>query len=199
MKRKPTKQKDQVALSVAAAKLKIITSTYGATKALDLLMKKSPRGHLSDADSDEVIFGAFLMFGPDVSKHPTFREFIRERSLTALAAGDGNFFIRLGRAMKANPNVSEGKLPDKVDMLLVMGWLPKAGQKFGLCDFTDSALTDFCIIALNDENLTEDSVCKRRQRLGLKKPRKPSINGVKVANRKGGYSITQLLVDKSAH
>jgi hypothetical protein len=144
---------------------------------------------------DESIFGAFKILGPDfLDTHDEQRKILQQRTAKAVADKDGNFLIRLGRAMQGEPNQPSF---DKLDLWLVGAWLPQRKGMFGLCDCTDDALADYLRLATGrekldakgKEQLTFEAVVKRRQRLGLVKSHKPAVTRVRIINGKAVYSF----------
>jgi hypothetical protein len=92
----------------------------------------------------------------------------------ARASGDKKFFVRLGRALQEQAKCGPEDFDlDKLDFVLVEWWIKGPQGQLGLCRLTDEALTEFCVLALNQKNLTMAAVRKVRQRWGLKKGPKP--------------------------
>ena len=95
---------------------------------------------------------------------------------------DGNFLIRLGRTIKEAKTGLEPQF-DKLDELLCRFWPPQRDRNWpGLYSFTDEALTEFCKLVLRCDNYSQDAIIKRRQRLCLKKPSKPTVVHVRRVN-----------------
>jgi hypothetical protein len=92
----------------------------------------------------------------------------------AREAGDQKLFVRLGRALQEEPRRGPEDIEiEKLAFVLVEWWVKGPQGQLGLCRLTDEALTEFCILALNQRNLTMAAVRKARQRWGLKKGPKP--------------------------
>ena len=173
----------RIVASVESAKRKAEQSATGLNRMLGAV--KSAGDDWKKLD--ESIFGAFKILGPGfLDTHDEQREILMQRTAKAIADKDGNFLIRLGRAMQGEPNQPSF---DKLDDWLITAWLPKDEKMFGLCDCTDEALTNFLEIATGRENLTVDAVVKRRQRLGLVKADKPFVTGVRQINGKPVFSF----------
>ncbi len=157
-------------------------------------MRKAVKAAGSDAtrQEDETIFGALSIYGPSFLDRPDMLEIVQERAAEAVAAKDGNWLIRLGRALQGQGSGTEPRF-ENVDMMMVGLWLPGEIQNCpagpcGLCDFTDHAMRDF----LNRYcgNQTVDAVTKRRQRLGLVKSPDPVVTAVKNVNGKWVYTLS---------
>lgn len=153
---------------------KILTDAAGVTGLLD-----GPQA--LDSPRDEWICGMIKWAGRGILKKSLFREFVLDSIADALVAGEGKFLIRLGRTIQtAGTGWEKPRECDKLGDCLVRSWMPDPEKDWpGLCNFTDSALVDYCIETLNDASLTEDAVTKKRQRLGLMKAPKPSITRVR--------------------
>lgn len=186
----------EVKASAAQARRKVIAKAHGFVRAIGMLEQKLPTPQHEQAAVDEAIFAAFRLDGVALLDAPDWRGLIEERIQESLESGDGNFFIRLGKAV--NQSSSARVVYDKLDVLLTGAWQPDRKGKFGLCDFSDEALADFCALALDKEDLTVEAICKRRQRLGLRKAKNISVTQVKKAGGKMVFTYANS-VDKSTH
>ena len=168
----------RIAASVERAKRKVEQSASGLNRMLGAVKAAGDEW----AKLDESIFGAFKILGPGwLDTKNEQREILQQRTAKAVADKDGNFLIRLGRALQCEPSQPSF---DKLDDWLISAWLPQGEGMFGLCDCTDEAITSFLEIATSRDNLTVDAVVKRRQRLGLVKSAKPYVTGVRTVKGK---------------
>jgi hypothetical protein len=186
-----TPEQARIVTSFESARRKLDADASGQTK---MLKAVSAAGDECNK-LDEAIFGAFKILGPTfLDKDDWLRKTLMQRTAKAIADKDGNFLIRLGRAMQSEPNKRSF---DKLDLWLVGAWLPQKKGMFGLCDCTDEVLTEYLkratgrekLDAKSKEQLTLEAVVKRRQRLGLVKSHKPAVIRVRIINGKADYSL----------
>lgn len=126
------------------------------------------------------MFGAFRVLGTGWMDDPKYQAEVRlVQALTAraIAERDGNFLIRLGKALKSEPQQPS---LDKLDQWMISAWLPQDKDRIGLCHCVDGVITLIMEEATGRQGgLTQDTIQKRRQRLRLVKHPKPYVTAVK--------------------
>lgn len=114
-----------------------------------------------------------------------FRKTVLARAILAWNERDGNFFIRLGKALNQKSTAAQY---DPLDVVLVEAWERIPGEDFGLCDCTDAAIYDYCAVMVKDDAVavTMDNVTQRRKRCKLVKSQKPYVTSL-TEKRKGKW------------
>ncbi len=168
----------------------VVRATRSALALADGKAQLFKRGPNAFNDLKSVYEAAFAMMkhrGAEILSDPKWLDAMEGLMLFALHQGDSNFFVRLGRALKQTD--SQFPILNKVDAILIRHWMPQGEGKFGLCNCTDEALTDFCSLVLNNPGLSVASVIKRRQRIGLIKAQNVFVTGAKLVGRKMIFSF----------
>jgi hypothetical protein len=159
---------------------KVITRS-AAEKVFDELWNEAHGLPLPDPDliaEDDCLIAMLRTAGVGILNNVGFQRLLITRIVeTKDAHLLGNLLIRLGRTIQNfGPGLAKNPQHDKLKETYSACWDPRPQDHWpGLCSFTDAAATEWLAIVLDNKNLTQEAICKLRQRLRLEKAAKPLV------------------------